>query len=110
MITRRQSLALGAGTAAVAGLGRPALAQQRNLPSLPGTQVWSAYDVGSTGYVEASAIADALGRAYGTRVRLQPSGTSIGRVLPLKQRRATSRPRASTNTPCPTGGRRIFAR
>jgi TRAP transporter TAXI family solute receptor len=54
---------------------------------LPDTMVWSAYDVGSTGYVEASAIADALGKKYGTRVRLQPSGTSIGRILPLKQKR-----------------------
>jgi hypothetical protein len=40
-----------------------------------------------TGYVEASAIADALGKKYGTRVRLQPSGTSIGRILTLKQKR-----------------------
>ncbi len=85
MITRR-SLAIGA---AAIGLARPALAQQRSLPGLPGTQVWSVYDVGSTGYVEASAIADAMGRAYGTRVRLQPSGTSIGRVLPLRQKRAS---------------------
>jgi TRAP transporter TAXI family solute receptor len=85
MITRR-SLALAAGAAALA---RPALAQQRNLPNLPGTQVWSVYDVGSTGYVEASAIADAMGRAFGTRVRLQPSGTSIGRILPLKQKRVS---------------------
>ena len=85
MITRR-SLAIAAGAAALA---RPALAQQRSLPNLPGTQVWSVYDVGSTGYVEASAIADAMGRAFGTRVRLQPSGTSIGRVLPLKQKRVS---------------------
>lgn len=88
MLTRRQSLALTAalGTATFA---RPGIAQQRNLPDLPATQVWSVYDVGSTGYVEASAVADAFGRAYGTRVRLQPSGTSIGRVLPLKQKRAS---------------------
>jgi len=50
--------------------------------------VWATYDVGSTGYVEASAIADALGKKHNTRVRLQPSGTSIGRVLPLKTKRA----------------------
>jgi TRAP transporter TAXI family solute receptor len=85
MITRR-GLTLAIGAAAVA---RPALAQQRNLPNLPGTQIWSVYDVGSTGYVEASAIADAMGRAFGTRVRLQPSGTSIGRILPLKQKRVS---------------------
>jgi len=87
MLTRRQGLkmvaALGAGS-----LARPALAQNA-LPNLPATMVWSVYDVGSAGYVEASAISDAFGRAYGTRVRLQPSGTSIGRILPLKQRRVT---------------------
>jgi len=90
MITRRQSLALGGA----ALLARPALigtaaAQTKKIDHLPATQIWSVYDVGSTGYVEASAIADAMGKAYGTRVRLQPSGTSIGRVLPLKQRRAS---------------------
>jgi TRAP transporter TAXI family solute receptor len=88
MLTRRHTFAL-AGALAAGPLARPAIAQQRSLPGLPATMVWSVYDVGSTGYVEASAIADALGRAYGTRVRLQPSGTSIGRVLPLRQGRAS---------------------
>lgn len=83
MITRRNTFALG-GALGTAGLATPALAQQRQLANLPSTMVWSVYDVGSTGYVEASAISDALGRAYGTRVRLQPSGTSIGRVLDRK--------------------------
>jgi len=54
---------------------------------VPDTMVWSTYDVGSTGYVEASAVADAFGKKYGTRIRLQPSGTSIGRLLPLKTKR-----------------------
>ncbi|WP_374449088.1 TAXI family TRAP transporter solute-binding subunit [Stella sp.] len=56
---------------------------------VPDTMVWSTYDVGSTGYVEASAVADAFGKKYGTRVRLQPSGTSIGRLLPLKTKRVS---------------------
>lgn len=87
MITRRTGLALTAalGTGALA---RPGLAQTA-MPDLPSTMVWSVYDVGSAGYVEASAISDALGRAHGSRVRLLPSGTSIGRILPLKQRRAS---------------------
>lgn len=89
MITRRRALGQALAVAGAGALARPAIAQQRSLPNLPATQIWSAYDVGSTGYVEASAIADAMGRAYGTRVRLQPSGTSIGRILPLKQRRAS---------------------
>ncbi len=66
-----------------------AMAQGQTLPGLPSTMIWSVYDVGASGYVEASAIADALGKAYGTRVRLQPSGTSIGRIQPVKDRRVT---------------------
>src|SRR3546814_10938267 len=38
--------------------------------------IGSTYDVGSTGYVEASAVADAFGKRYGTRIRLQPSGSA----------------------------------
>ena len=73
---------------ATAGLATGARAQTP-LKGLPATMIWSVYDVGSTGYVEASAIADAMGKKYGSRVRLQPSGTSIGRVLPLKEGRAS---------------------
>ena len=56
---------------------------------LPGTMVWTSYDLGSTGYVEASAMADAIDKAYGTTVRLTPSGTAIGRLLPLVRGRAS---------------------
>ncbi|MDD8024030.1 MAG: TAXI family TRAP transporter solute-binding subunit [Paracoccaceae bacterium] len=55
---------------------------------LPQTMVWTSYDVGSAGYAEASAIADAFGKKFGTRVRLQPSGSGIGRLQPLLQGRA----------------------
>lgn len=51
---------------------------------LPRSMLWATYDVGSSGYAEASAIADAFGKEYGTRVRIMPSGTSIGRLLPLR--------------------------
>ncbi|WP_254884983.1 TAXI family TRAP transporter solute-binding subunit [Salipiger sp. HF18] len=57
--------------------------------TLPRTMVWTSYDLGSTGYVEASAMADALDKNYGTTVRLTPSGTGIGRMLPLAKKRAT---------------------
>ncbi|KZL15482.1 NMT1/THI5 like protein [Pseudovibrio axinellae] len=55
---------------------------------LPDTMVWTSYDVGSAGYAEASAIADAFGKEFGTRVRIQPSGSGIGRLQPLLQGRA----------------------
>jgi len=83
--TRREFLASSAALSA--GLALPSIGRAA-LPGLPDTMVWSTYDVGSTGYIEASAIADALGKAHGARVRLQNSGTSIGRVLPVVQKRA----------------------
>ncbi|MDB6180403.1 TAXI family TRAP transporter solute-binding subunit [Paracoccus fistulariae] len=61
----------------------PAMSQE-----MPDTMVWTAYDVGSAGYAEASAIADAFGKQFGTRVRIQPSGSGIGRLQPLLQGRA----------------------
>lgn len=67
--------------ASIALAAAPALAQEADLPR---SMLWATYDVGSSGYAEASAIADAFGKEYGTRVRIMPSGTSIGRLLPLK--------------------------
>ncbi len=55
---------------------------------LPSSSVWTSYDLGSSGYVEASAIAEALQKQNQLRVRIMPSGTSIGRLLPIKQGRA----------------------
>jgi len=52
-------------------------------PKLPRTMVWSAYDLGSSGYAEATGIANALKENYNTRIRIVPAGTSIGRMLPM---------------------------
>jgi TRAP transporter TAXI family solute receptor len=88
-LTRRAYIG-GMGAALGAGmLPETAAAQAKSLPGLPSTMIWSVYDVGASGYIEASAVADALGKVYGTRVRLQPSGTSIGRIQPLKERRVS---------------------
>lgn len=87
-IDRRTYLG-GMGAALGAGLLPDIAAAQKSIPNLPSTMIWSVYDVGASGYVEASAIADALGKLHGTRVRLQPSGTSIGRIQPVKDRRVS---------------------
>jgi TRAP transporter TAXI family solute receptor len=63
-------------------------ASAEDLPNLPSSMTWSAYDVGSAGYAEASAIADAFGKKFGTRIRIQPSGSSIGRLQPVLTKRA----------------------
>ena len=54
---------------------------------LPKTLLFSCYDVGASGYMQTSAIADAFSKKFGTRIRLLPSGTSIGRLLPLTTKR-----------------------
>ena len=77
MTNRPNSLCLGVPIAAMLWL-TAAQAQE-----LPDTMTWTSYDVGSAGYAEASAIADAFGKQYGTRVRIQPSGSSIGRLQPV---------------------------
>jgi len=70
-------------------LAAPSLATSALARALPSSSVWTAYDLGSSGYVEASAIAEALMKNNPIKVRIVPSGTSIGRLLPLKQGRAT---------------------
>ena len=67
-----------------------AFAASAGAQELPKTMIWSSYDVGSAGYAEASAIADAFGKEFGTRVRIQPSGSSIGRLQPLLQGEAAA--------------------
>src|SRR5690554_5890600 len=82
---KRSCTAAVASTALVLGTS---LTVQAAEVSLPDTMTWSSYDVGSAGYAEASAIADAFGRKYGTRIRIQPSGSAIGRLQPLLSGRA----------------------
>ena len=66
-----------------AALALTAGAALAEAPMLPKSMVWSAYDLGSSGHGEATGIANALRKNYGTRVRIVPSGTSIGRMLPM---------------------------
>lgn len=68
-------LALSTGLSAVAN------------DSVPKKLVFSAYDFGSSGFAQTSGIANAFKKKYGTRIRIIPSGTSIGRLLPLTQRK-----------------------
>ena len=80
---KHKTIITGLLTAALTALGSSAQAD-----GLPPTMTWTAYDVGSQGHSEASAIADAFGRAYGTRIRIQPAGSAIGRLQPLLSGRA----------------------
>ncbi|NYT61766.1 TAXI family TRAP transporter solute-binding subunit [Alcaligenaceae bacterium] len=75
---------LALATAACLAISAPTAFAQK----LPDTMSWTAYDVGSAGYAEASAIADAFGKKFGTKIRIQPSGSSIGRLQPILTKRA----------------------
>lgn len=57
--------------------------------ALPGRMQWTAADVGSSGYIEATAIANALIEQHGSRIRVVPSGTSVGRMMMLKSGRVS---------------------
>jgi hypothetical protein len=73
-------------TLALAGVTSAAMAAD---PKLPRSMVWTAYDLGSSGYAEATGMANAFKKRYGMRVRIIPAGTSIGRMLPMVTGKAT---------------------
>lgn len=88
-LSRRAYLG-GMGAAFGAGLlPRRAGAQVKPLPSLPSTMIWSVGDDDGPRYKEAQAIADAISKAHGTRIRLQPSERAFGRMEQLKERQVT---------------------
>ncbi|MBX9973616.1 TAXI family TRAP transporter solute-binding subunit [Cytobacillus firmus] len=56
---------------------------------LPSQMTWSVYDVGSGGYAEMSAIANVLTENNGSQIRMLPSASGVGRMLPLKNQQAS---------------------
>jgi TRAP transporter TAXI family solute receptor len=64
--------------------GAPGDAQSR----MPRTIVWTAYDVGSAGYIQAAAIGHAMAAKAGITVRVVPAGNDVSRQAPLAAGRA----------------------
>ena len=79
---KRREILLGSTAMMVAGGSAQA--------KLPDVSVWTAYDLGSSGYAEASGIADAIMKKQPMKVRIVPSGTSIGRQPKLSSARTRS--------------------
>ena len=79
-MTKRSVLGIALSGVVAASFATAALAADSKLPR---SMIWSAYDLGSSGYAEASGIANALQKKYPTRIRIVPAGTSIGRLLPM---------------------------
>jgi TRAP transporter TAXI family solute receptor len=61
-----------------------ASAQSTQLPPMISL---TAYDIGSSGYIQAGSIADALMKKFGVKVRILPAGNDISRTLPLKNKK-----------------------
>ncbi len=53
---------------------------------LPPVISMTAYDVGSTGYIQAGAVADGLMKKLGVSIRIIPAGNDISRTLPVRNR------------------------
>jgi uncharacterized protein len=64
----------------------PAIAQES--ATLPPTMIWTSYDVGTTAYTQPSAIAAMLSKKYPVKIRVLPSSTGIGRLIPIKTKKA----------------------
>ena len=54
---------------------------------IPKSLAWTAYNVGTTGYIQAAAIGDVLAKATGVTLRVVPAGNDIARMAPLRQGR-----------------------
>ena len=55
---------------------------------LPPTLVWTAYDLGSTGYSQAVGIGSAFKNRFGTNVRVLPGKNDVSRLAPLRDGKA----------------------
>src|SRR3546814_4358509 len=61
----------------------PALAADDDI-ELPQTLVWTAYDIGSTGYSQAVGIGAALKNNLGVNLRVLPGKNDVSRLVPLR--------------------------
>lgn len=86
-ISRRDILVGGAAAAALLPHGL-ALAQGKGDIKLPRTLVWTAYDVGASGYAQAVGIGAVLKNATGTNLRVLPGKNDVSRLAPLRENTA----------------------
>jgi TRAP transporter TAXI family solute receptor len=59
-------------------------AAQVDLKKLPPLVIWTAYDVGTTTYMQTACMADGVTKKTGMKIRILPSGNDIGRMIPVK--------------------------
>ena len=84
MSIKRRATFLGGGSALLLASGK-AFGQAKTDIKLPQTLVWTAYDVGSSGYAQAVGIGSVLKNAIGTNLRVLPGKNDVSRLAPLRQ-------------------------
>jgi TRAP transporter TAXI family solute receptor len=57
---------------------------QVDLKKLPPLVIWTAYDVGTTTYMQTACMADGVTKKVGMKIRILPSGNDIGRLIPVR--------------------------
>jgi uncharacterized protein len=83
-ILRRNAIVMGGATLALAPVGALAQAKKSDI-KLPGTLVWTAYDVGSSGYAQAIGVGSILKNNVGTNLRVLPGKNDVSRLAPLRE-------------------------
>jgi TRAP transporter TAXI family solute receptor len=82
-IQRRSVLILGGSAALVPG--RVFAQAKKTDIKLPNTLVWTAYDVGSSGYAQAIGVGSILKNSVGTNLRVLPGKNDVSRLAPLRE-------------------------
>ncbi len=57
---------------------------QEKLPPKPELISWANYDIGSSGYVQGTALAEGILKKFGIKIRTLPLGNGIGRMMAAK--------------------------
>ncbi len=70
------------GLTAMAGCSDPSseIIGEESGDGMPEKMVWSTFGVGTSTYIQAAGIADALTTSLGTKIRILPSDTGVGRI------------------------------
>ena len=85
-ITRRRVLMSGSAAALLGS--QAAVAQPKTDIKLPATLVWTAYDVGSSGYAQAVGVGSILKNNVGVNLRVLPGKNDVSRLAPLRENTA----------------------
>ena len=87
MIPLRHTACALLAAAGLAALPNSAPAAETDI-KLPPVLVWTAYDVGSTGYSQAVGFGSTLKNKLGTTLRVLPGKNDVSRLIPVREKKA----------------------